>query len=169
MGTQCSTRRGAEEDVGRLPEPPLNKRRELTRFFKFSVVGAIGAVVDFGTFNLLRGVFGVPATIAQMFSFLAAVTNNFLWNRYWTYPDSRSKPVGRQATQFLIVNTVGLAVRTGVFILVQPAMIALAEAVLPSQADAVAIGQNLALVIAVVVVLFWNFVVNRVWTYSDVQ
>ena len=37
------------------------------------MVGAIGAIVDFGVFNLLRGPVGVPATIAQAISFSAAV------------------------------------------------------------------------------------------------
>ncbi|MFQ5943455.1 MAG: GtrA family protein [Anaerolineales bacterium] len=147
----------------------MNLRRELSRFTKFSVVGAIGAVVDFGTFNLLRGVFNVPAAFAQAISFSAAVTSNFLWNRYWTYPDSRSKPVSRQASQFLVVSLIGLLIRTVVFIFVQPVMISLAETLLPSSANAVAIGDNFALVVAVIVVLFWNFAVNRLWTYSDVQ
>jgi len=136
------------------------------------VVGAIGAVVDFGVFNLLRGAVGIPAAIAQAISFSAAVVSNFLWNRYWTYPDSRSKPIGRQAFQFFIVNVIGLVVRTGVFILVQPAMIALAGELLPdgtSRSQVLAIGENMALVVAVLVVLLWNFVINRVWTYSDVQ
>lgn len=133
-------------------------------------MGTIGAVVDFGTFNLLRGVVGIPAAIAQALSFLAAVISNFLWNRYWTYPDSRSKQVGRQASQFFVVSLVGLAIRTVVFILVQPATIALAEALLPNEvASSQALGENLALVIAVVIVLFWNFGANRIWTYSDVQ
>lgn len=145
------------------------------RFTKFSVVGAIGAVVDFGTFNLLRSLLGVPATLAQAISFGAAVTNNFLWNRFWTYPDSRSKPIGRQASQFLIVSMIGLAIRTAVFVLLTPAMIALANGLLQTlsesstAAQAVTLGENLALVVAVVVVLFWNFLVNRYWTYSDVQ
>jgi hypothetical protein len=59
-----------------------------------------------------------------------------------------------------------------VFVLVQPAMIALAEGLLPSEASsrqAIAVGENLALVVAVAVVLLWNFAINRVWTYSDVQ
>ena len=136
------------------------------------MVGAVGAVVDFGTFNLLRSVVGVPATLAQAISFSAAVVSNFLWHRYWTYPDSRSKPVGRQALQFLAVSLVGLAIRTSVFILVQPVMIALAEGILPSEASSTqvtVVGENLALVVAVVVVLLWNFGINRVWTYSDVQ
>ena len=136
------------------------------------MVGAIGAVVDFGVFNLLRGAVGIPAAIAQAISFSAAVVSNFLWNRYWTYPDSRSKPAGRQALQFLLVSLVGLAIRTGVFVLVQPATISLAESFLPDDASSsqiIAIGENMALVVAVLVVLLWNFVINRVWTYSDVQ
>ena len=136
------------------------------------MVGAIGAVVDFGVFNLLRGAVGVPAEIAQAISFSAAVVSNFLWNHYWTYPDSRSKPVGRQAFQFLLVSLVGLAVRTGVFVIVQPATISLAASLLPDDASSsqiLAIGENMALVVAVLVVLLWNFVINRVWTYSDVH
>jgi putative flippase GtrA len=129
----------------------------------------MGAVVDFGSFNLLRSWLGVPFWIAQSISFLLAATNNFLWNRYWTYPDSRSKPVNRQAVQFLIVSTIGWLIRIAVLYFAQPAMIALAEGLLPSDASRIAVGENLALVVAVIVVLFWNFGVNRVWTYSDVQ
>ena len=65
---------------------------------------------------------------------------------------------------FLIVSLAGLTIRTVVFVLAQPAMIALAEALLPSNVDPVAIGENLALAIAVAIVLFWNFGINRVWT-----
>ena len=136
------------------------------------MVGAIGAIVDFSVFNLLRGPVGVPAAIAQAISFSAAVISNFLWNRYWTYSDSRSKPVGRQAVQFLLVSLVGLAIRTGVFVLVRPATISLAASLLPADATGsqiLAVGENMALVVAVLVVLLWNFGINRVWTYSDVQ
>jgi putative flippase GtrA len=30
-------------------------------------------------------------------------------------------------------------------------------------------GENLTLAIAVLIVLFWNFFVNRYWTYNDVE
>lgn len=147
-------------------------RREMIRFWRFSVVGAIGAVVDFGAFNLLRGGLEVPATLAQAFSFTLAVFSNFLWNRYWTYPDSRSKPLASQAGQFLLVNLIGLAIRTPVFVLTQAGMVRLSEQLLAGYSlpvGAAALGSNLALAIAVIVVLFWNFGVNRVWTYSDVD
>ncbi|MCK5634820.1 MAG: GtrA family protein, partial [Anaerolineales bacterium] len=90
-------------------------RRELNRFLKFSVVGGIGAVVDFGSFNLLANVLGIASIAASIISFSAAVTSNFLWNRYWTYPDSRSKPVSQQIIQFATVNIIGLVIRTPIF------------------------------------------------------
>jgi putative flippase GtrA len=155
-------------------------RREMVRFVKFSVVGTIGAVVDFGTFNLLNSVFGLWSVVSSIFSFTAAVLSNFIWNRYWTYPDSRSKPVSQQATQFILVNLVGLAIRTPIFAFTEAPMIRLALHILnfipptipPGAASAfpldnTVLGRNLALALAVVVVLFWNFAVNRIWTYSD--
>ena len=68
---------------------------ERTRFLKFCVVGAIGFVVDFGVMNLLLHFTG-NVKFASTVSFIAAVISNFLWNRYWTYPDSREKPVAQQ-------------------------------------------------------------------------
>ena len=86
----------------------LTNPKERGRFLRFMVVGVFGAVVDFGTFNLLTNFAGVPAVLASVCSFLAAVVSNFLWNRYWTYPDSRSKPLGRQVLQFTgIVQKIG--------------------------------------------------------------
>ena len=150
-------------------------RREFTRFTKFAIVGTIGTVVDFGAFNLFRGGLGIPAILAQALSFTAALTSNFLWNRFWTYPDSRSKHWRQQATQFALVNMVGLAIRTPIFVLAEPGMSRFAERLLPLLSEvrfsieAVALGSNLALAVAVIVALFWTFGANRVWTYSDAR
>lgn len=76
--------------------------QERGRFLRFAVVGIIGAVVDFGTFNLLVNLAHIPAVWASIASFTAAVVSNFIWNRFWTYPDSRSKSISRQ---------VGIAIR----------------------------------------------------------
>jgi putative flippase GtrA len=159
---------------------PTRGRRELARFMKFSVVGVIGAVVDFGTFNLLNSLLGLWSIVASVISFIAAVMSNFIWNRFWTYPDSRSKPIRQQALQFALVNTIGLAIRTPVFALMEKPMVQLTERLLrtlpPSilsentssiQLDHVVLGRNFALAVAVIVVLFWNFGANRIWTYSD--
>jgi putative flippase GtrA len=157
-------------------------KREISRFLKFCVVGVIGAVVDFGTFNLVANVLGVWSVLASMLSFSAAVTSNFLWNRYWTYPDSRSKRVSSQAIQFGLVSLVGLAIRTPLYALTEATFIRLAADWMPTlrssmsalstyleEFSPVVMGRNVALALAVIVVLFWNFGINRVWTYSDVE
>lgn len=154
--------------------------RETERFLKFTVVGAIGAVVDFGTFNLLTRLAGVDSIPASVLSFTAAVSSNFMWNRYWTYPDSRTKPLARQATEFLFVNLIGLGIRTPIFAVAREPAIRAASRInllhipgmIGSVLDAIpteALGLNMALALSVLVVLVWNFGVNRIWTYSDVQ
>ncbi|MEA3350151.1 MAG: GtrA family protein, partial [Chloroflexota bacterium] len=96
---------------------------ERTRFLKFAVVGTIGAVIDFGTFNLLTKLLYINPVLASVFSFTVAIISNFVWNRYWTYPDSRSKSLARQLMEFAIVNLVGVGIRTPVFaILNRPLM-----------------------------------------------
>jgi putative flippase GtrA len=150
----------------------INNPRERTRFMRFAVVGIIGAVVDFGTFNLLSSVVGLGAVVASIFSFIAAVISNFTWNRYWTYPDSRTKPIGHQLFQFTVVSFIGLAIRTPLIAVLEPLFTTLFNKLsfLPIgfiTADLLA--GNITLAIAVIVVMFWNFFVNRYWTYSDVE
>jgi putative flippase GtrA len=157
-----------EQTIGM--EKRINVRTEGKRFAKFLVVGTVGAVVDFGTFNLLTAVFQLPAVPSSVCSFLAAVMSNFLFNRYWTYPDSRSKPVWSQAIQFALINVVGLAIRTPLFAFLIPVWRGILEsggAALPLPSEQ--FSRNLALACAVLVVLVWNFVVNRIWTYNDVS
>ena len=150
----------------------LKSPKERTRFLRFAMVGTMGAVVDFGTFNLLSGVFGVNHIWASVFSFTAAIISNFIWNRYWTYPDSRSKPVVRQITEFSLVNVIGLGIRTPLFAgLSGPLQKIFAKiSFLPiAFISADFLGHNGALAIAVLVVMLWNFFVNRYWTYNDVK
>ena len=147
----------------------ITDKKERERFLKFSVVGFIGFFVDAGVFNLCRSVFEIEPGIASAISFTVAVISNFLFNRFWTYPDSRSKPVSAQLGQFFIVNIIGLGIRTGVLLLILNPLYELFGSIqfdLPL--SPVVLGDNLALIIVVGIVLFWNFFINRYWTYNDV-
>ena len=146
--------------------------RERERFLKFSVVGAIGALVDFGSFHLLMTFLQIKPTWAQAVSFSLAITSNFIWNRFWTYPDSRSKPISNQLVTFFVVNLIGLGIRTPIFTGLETPFRNLFDrlAFLPiGFIDADRLGYTFALGVAVVVVLFWNFLINRIWTYNDVE
>ena len=144
--------------------------KERSRFLRFAVVGIIGAVVDFGIFNLLTAFHILPAVWAQVVSFTCAVVSNFLWNRYWTYPDSRSKPVSGQLVQFGLVSLIGLGIRTPLFAWLEKALTTLAGQWLSNfPLSPTFVGHNGALAIAVLVVMMWNFIANRYWTYNDVE
>lgn len=142
--------------------------REHSRFFKFAVVGAIGAVIDFGVMNGLVS-FGIPFTTAGTFSFIAAVVSNFLWNRYWTYPDSRGKHVVGQMVQFFAVNTAGLAIRYPILHYVEPHLDNFFRSYPKTANHHMTLSHNLTLALAVGVVMMWNFLANRFWTYNDIN
>jgi putative flippase GtrA len=148
----------------------LTDRQERTRFLKFMAVGVIGAIVDFGIMNLLTRGVNLPLVWAGTISFICALLSNFLWNRYWTYPDSRSRPVGRQLAMFGIVNVAGLAIRIPILRFLESPVLRLFERLNMSLPLSPAfLAKNGTLAIAVGIVMLWNFFVNRYWTYNDID
>ena len=148
----------------------ITSQKERTRFLRFALVGSLGAVIDFGVFNILSSGFIVAAIIASVVSFLLAVCSNFIWNRFWTYPDSRSKPLQHQIIQFVIISVAGLLIRTPLFAYLEKFISAeLSTIQVPAPLTPVILGHNIALAIVIIVVMFWNFFANRFWTYADVK
>jgi putative flippase GtrA len=148
----------------------ITNKKEQTRFIRFAIVGALGAVVDFSIFNLLAVVFpGGKNLIFQSVSFMAAVISNFLWNRYWTYPDSRSKHFSRQLTQFFVVNVIGLGIRTFIYSGFEFIFLKVFTPLSSLPLSPEVISKNLALAGAIGIVMIWNFFTNRIWTYNDIE
>lgn len=136
-----------------------SNRKEQERFFKFALVGAFGAVVDFVMLNLLVQLLGLSPLYANPFSFSAAVISNFTWNRLWSFPESRERAVLSQFGQFALINVVGLSIN-------QLIMWLMLTYILPLTAITHPLDYNLAKAIAIGIVLFWNFGINRVTTYK---
>lgn len=149
----------------------LTNPKERGRFLRFVVVGGIGMVVDFSIANLLVHVFSAPLVVAGTISFICAILSNFIWNRYWTYPDSRSKHILQQLVQFFIVSIAGLLIRVPILYFLEPILEELFLS-LPFEFPILGpevLADNITLAVAILVVMFWNFFVNRYWTYSDVK
>jgi putative flippase GtrA len=144
----------------RLTECAQGNQRELRRFIKFAIVGTIGAGVDFGILNLMHKVFGWDLLWSNTLSFSCAVLSNFTWNRLWTFPESRQRPIVTQLPQFALVNVIGLLINNFVLINLQ----AIFRNYIPDPFD-----YNLAKAIAIIIVLFWNFGANRIWTYRGIK
>lgn len=148
----------------------LSDNRERARFLKFAAVGAIGSLVDFGVMNLLTRVFSMRLVYAGTISFICAVINNFTGNRYWTYPESRSRHILHQLGMFFVVNAIGIAIRVPILHFVEPPL----EAAFAGMNAFAAVSpevaaKNATLAIAIGIVMLWNFFVNRYWTYNDVE
>ncbi len=142
--------------------------KELERFIKFAVVGTIGFALDFGIgFTLIEG-FSWDIIPGNTIGFVAAVISNFILNRYWTYPDSREKSILAQLGQFAVVSIVGLFINNGVVFGLEPVFAGPMGFVNDLTGMALS-GFVPAKLVATMVVLFWNFFVNRYWTYNDVD
>jgi dolichol-phosphate mannosyltransferase len=114
---------------------------------KFCAVGASGYVVNLAVYATLLA-FDVNYLLAAVCSFLVAVTNNYLWNRIWTFRRQRGHLVF-QGFRFLLVSTIALAANLAFL----SALVALGMPELPAQA------------IAIVLVTPWNFVANKLWSF----
>lgn len=136
------------------------KPREFTRFLKFAIVGAIGMVVDLTTMTIVREWWGAPLPVAVAIGFTLAVMSNFTWNRLWTFPESRERPIRGQLTQFFIINVIGLGINEIVVALLHPVF----GRALNDPPAYIA-----AKIIAIGIVLFWNYFVNRKWTYKGIE
>jgi putative flippase GtrA len=148
----------------------FTSKQERKRFLKFAFVGVTGTIVDFGLMNLFSLVFNLPLIWAQALSFAIAVVNNFLWNRFWTYPDSRTKAAHFQLIQFAMINVVGISVRTPLISWLDTSILKLLEGwQLSLPLSNKVISQNVALAISIGIVMLWNYFANRYWTYSDVS
>lgn len=155
----------------------LENPKELERFIKFSIVGVIGAVVDFTVLNIMKRVFEtvglgvgwdvalephqIQLIAANIISFSAAVLSNFTWNRLWTFPESRERPLGSQLFQFSVVNIMGLIINTVLLVVLDQFVF--------QNFVGDRLSYNLAKACAIGVVLFWNFGINRIWTYRDIE
>ncbi|MFN8413183.1 MAG: GtrA family protein [Anaerolineales bacterium] len=148
----------------------LTNSKERTRFLKFAMVGLIGAIIDFGVMNLLSHLFDMPLVYAGTISFICAVISNFIWNRFWTYPESRSRPLLNQMGMFFLVNVAGVAIRVPTLHYLEPPLLRVFEGIFhTSAATAELVAKNATLAVAVGVVMLWNFFVNRYWTYNDID
>lgn len=134
---------------------------EVKRFVKFAITGFSGLVIDFAALNILAHVLNVPEPIAVAIAFVIAATNNYIWNRLWVYPESRSEKKRKQMPVFLAVNAAGLFINEAVlFLFYAPISHLLGSEVL---------GLNVTKAIGAIIVMMWNFFVNRFVTFRNVK
>jgi putative flippase GtrA len=126
----------------------LRRPHNWLQLAKFCAVGATGYVVNLTVYALLIRVAGVHFLGAAVCSFLVAVTNNYTWNRLWTFRGQRGH-VAYQGMRFLVVSVAAL----GLNLVFLAALVSLGVGKIPAQA------------VAIVLVMPINFVVNKLWSF----
>ena len=126
----------------------LRRPRNWVQLLQFSAVGASGYVVNLAVFSALVLAADFDHRLAAICSFLVAVTNNYTWNRLWTFNRSRGR-VAHQGLRFFVVAVLALV----------------ANLVVLEVLIAAGLGKIVAQAIAIVLVTPINFVGNKLWTF----
>jgi putative flippase GtrA len=127
----------------------LRRRANWEQLVKFCVVGGTGYVVNLVVYTLLVKGVDVHYIPAAVCSFLVAVTNNYSWNRMWTFRAQRGH-VAWQGARFLVVSTLALGANLLVLHLLVTA----------------GLDKVLAQAIAIILVTPINFVGNKLWSFG---
>ena len=81
----------------------MRRQRNWFQLVRFACVGASSYVVNLAVFTVCVHALALDYRLAALFAFLVAVTNNFVWNRHWTF-DARDGHAGRQSARFFAVS-----------------------------------------------------------------
>ena len=115
---------------------------------KFCIVGGSGYAINLAVYTALLKWAGLHYLGAAVVSFLVAVSNNYWWNRHWTFRGERGH-FAYQGMRFGVVSAVALGANLGLLRLFV----------------ALGFGKVVGQAIAIVAVTPLNFVGNKLWSF----
>jgi len=142
------------------------------QFVKFAIIGILNTGIDWIVFYLLNMLvfFDIHEWFAKSISFVIAAINSFIWNSLWTFKEefqtgmSHAKSTEEKTakgsenySKLLLVSLIGWGLNTLVFYVFR-------YQILVSVDDKY--GKLLSLVFASGLVIIWNFLANKFWTYK---
>ena len=114
-------------------------------------MGFTGTVVDVASLYLFVNFLHIHLLVSTALSFLLAVINNFTLNKYWTFKN-KSSNIRKQFIKFVIVSCIGL-------VLTEISMVIFVYGL--------KIWYVFSKLITSGIVLLWNFLANKYWTFKD--
>lgn len=120
------------------------------QLLKFGLVGGSGYLINLAVFSVLSDSIGLHHLVAAVGAFAVALSNNFLWNRHWTFEPGDGH-AGFQAARFLAVSLGALLINL---------------VVLELLVSGASMGNLTAQAVAVAVAMPFNFLGNKLWTFA---
>ena len=132
----------------------------IKQIIKFSVVGGVNTVIDFGILNLLIQVFSWSILPANTLSFSLAVINSYFLNKYWTFRDRRSINL-KQFSSFILISLIGLGLSN--------VLICSGMWFFDTYDFSISFTwqYNIAKAVSAIIVLAWNFLASKFWIFYD--
>ena len=128
----------------------LRQRSNWEQLAKFCAVGASGYIVNLIVYVALLDGANLDYRVAATGSFLVAVTNNYLWNRLWTFRRDRGH-FAHQGLRFFAVSVI----------------VYLGNVAILTVLVEVGLGKVVAQAIAIVLVTPANFIGNKLWSFRS--
>ncbi len=125
--------------------------KKYTVFFKYAIVGCLGTAIDLGSLYVFVDILHIHLLVSTALSFILAVINNFTLNKYWTFQNQNSN-IRKQFIKFLIVSVTGLL---------------LTEICMAFFVYGLHIWYMVSKLMTSGLVLLWNFLANKYWTFKD--
>jgi len=123
-------------------------RRTRAQFFIFAAGGAVGTACHYITLIFLVEILAVPVVPATLAGFVVGALVNYVLARHFAFESSR--PHRTALPRFAAVATVGAAINT----------------VIVGSLFAAGLHYLVAQVAATAIVLAWNFLANKYWTFG---
>jgi putative flippase GtrA len=128
----------------------LGRSHNWVQLLKFCAVGGSGYVVNLAVFAFSVGALGMHHLVAATLAFVVAVSNNFWWNRHWTFA-ARGGRMGFQAARFFAVSF---------------AAFVFAAALLELLVSVAGMPEVAAQAISIAAATPLNFVGNKMWSFG---
>lgn len=124
------------------------------QLIKFSIVGLSNTLMDFSVYFVLTRYAGTPFLLASTISWLLAVTSSFTFNKIWTFRVRGTQGIRDQYIKFFLVSVVSLILSLSLLWLLVTEF---------------HIHDLLAKIATIGIIVFWNFFMNKFWTFKGVQ
>jgi len=128
----------------------MRKSKNWRELIKFCIVGGSGYAVNLCIFALSFKVLDLHYIAAATVAFVGGVTNNFWWNRHWTFRAGAGR-TETQAPRFFAVSV---------------AAFLFALAILEVLVSVAGVGELPAQAISIVAATPLNFIGNKMWSFA---
>ena len=118
----------------------------ITQFLRYSVVGGLAFIVDYGTLVMLTEVFGLHHLLSAAISFVLGLVCNYLLSTAWVFGESKLENKYAEFISFAVIGIIGLGFN---------------ELIIYLGTDICHLHYMLSKIISTVIVFFWNFTARR--------